>query len=61
MLLTDSTGSAFKQLMPVALGAGGVAENTLALQHELSARTGRRGSARDQSDAAEKDQQGPHG
>lgn len=50
--------------MPVALGAGGMAEDALAFQHELSARTRRRGFTHDKSDTAEKDQKGcggPHG
>lgn len=62
--LTDSTGGAFKQLVPVALGAGGVAEDALALQHELPARTLRRRFASNKSDAVEEDQkrgEGAHG
>lgn len=31
-VLTNSTGSAFKQLVAIALGAGGMAEDALALQ-----------------------------
>lgn len=50
--------------MPVALGAGGVTEDTLALQHKLSTRTGRRGFTSNKSGAGEEDQkrgEGPHG
>lgn len=65
ILLTDSTGSAFKQLVPVALGAGGMAEDTLALQHKLSAQTYRWGFTSNKSDTVEEEDQkrgdGPHG
>lgn len=50
--------------MPVALRAGGMTEDTLALQHELSTRTGRRWFAPNQSDITETDpdrDEGPHG
>lgn len=65
MLLTNSTGSAFKQLMSVALRAGGMTEDALVLQQKLSARTGRRGFTSNTADTAEEDQKRgvhrPHG
>lgn len=62
--LTNSTGSAFKQLVSVALGAGGMTQDALALQHKLAARTGRRGFTSNKSDAEgeedDKRDEGPH-
>lgn len=58
LFLTNSTGSAFEELVSAALGTGGMAEDTLALQHKLSARTRRRGRlASDQSDAVGEEQE----
>lgn len=57
-LRTNSTGSAFEQLMPDALGAGGVTEDTLALQHELAARARRRRFTPDEHDTVEDEKQG---
>lgn len=57
LFLTNSTGSAFEQLMPAALRTGGMAEDALALQQKLSTRTLRRGLASDKSDAVEKEQE----
>lgn len=58
MWLTNSTGSAVKQLVPVALGAGGMTQDTLALQQKLSARTLRPRLACNISDAvAEEDEE----
>ncbi|TNN45603.1 hypothetical protein EYF80_044189 [Liparis tanakae] len=57
-------GSAFKQLVPVALGAGGMAEHALALQQKLPAQTRRRGFTANKADTAEDDEErgdGPHG
>lgn len=56
--LTNSTGSAFEQLMPAALRTGGMAEDALVLQQKLSTRTLRRGLASDKSGAVEKEQEG---
>lgn len=54
----NSTGSAFEELVSAALGTGGMAEDTLALQHKLSARTRRRGRlASDESDAVGEEQE----
>lgn len=58
LFLTNSTGSAFEELVSAALGTGGMAEDTLALQHKLSARTRRRGRlASDESDAVGEEQE----
>lgn len=43
VFLTNSTGSALEELVPAALGTGGVAEDALGLQRKLPARTRRRG------------------
>lgn len=64
ILLTNSTGSALKQLMPVALRAGRMTEDTLVFQHKLCTRTGIRGFASNKSDTEEKDKdrgEAPHG
>lgn len=55
-IFINSTGSAIKQLMPVALRAGGMTEDTLTLQQKLSARTGRRGFTHNKSNTVDKDQ-----
>jgi len=50
--------------VPVALGAGGMAEHTLALQQKLPAQARRRGFTANKSDTAEDDEErgdGPHG
>lgn len=41
--LTNSTGGAVEQLLAIALGAGGVAQDALSLQQKLAARAGRGG------------------
>lgn len=55
ILLTNSTGSAFKQLVSVALGAGGMTQDTLVLQHKLATRTGRRGFTSSKSNAEDQE------
>lgn len=58
-ILTNSTGSAVEELVSAALGAGGMAEDALVLQHKLSARTRRRGRlASDQPGAEDEEQEG---
>lgn len=61
----NSTGSAFKQLVSVALGAGGMTQDTLVLQHKLATRTGRRGFTSSKSNAEDQENdkrdEGPHG
>lgn len=58
LFLTNSTGSAFEELVSAALGTGGMAEDTLALRHKLSAGTRRRGRlASDESDAVDEEQE----
>lgn len=53
--LTDSTGSAFKELVPAALRASGMTQDALVLQHKLSAWTFRRQFASNKSNIADKD------
>lgn len=64
MLLTNSTGSAFEQLVSDALGAGGMTQDTLVLQQKLAPRAKSRRRASSKGDTVKAEQErgdGPHG